>query len=59
MTASFLEHVGVLEDPRIERCKRHALLDILCLSVCAVLSGADGWEAIEDYGHIKLGWLRK
>jgi predicted transposase YbfD/YdcC len=59
MSASFLEHFSTLEDPRIERCKRHALLDILFLSVCAVLSGAEGWEAIEDYGHIKLEWLRK
>ena len=29
MDASFLEHFSRLEDPRIERCKRHGLLDIL------------------------------
>ena len=48
-----------MEDPRIERCKRYGLLEILFLSVCAVLSGAEGWEAIESCGHIKLAWLRK
>ena len=34
-------------------------MDILFLSVCAVLSNAEGWEDIEDFGHIKLEWLRK
>src|SRR3990172_5564335 len=59
MDAKFLEHFSGIEDPRIERRKRHELLDILFLSVCAVLAGADGWEAIEDFGHTKLQWLRK
>jgi len=33
MSASLLEHFAMLEDPRIERNKRHALLDILVLVV--------------------------
>jgi predicted transposase YbfD/YdcC len=59
MGAAFLEHFSGIKDPRIERCKRHALLDILFLSVSAVLAGAEGWEAIEEFGHLKLAWLRK
>lgn len=59
MGTAFLEHFSGIKDPRIERCKRHALLDILFLSVSAVLAGAEGWEAIEEFGHFKLGWLRK
>ena len=59
MSASLLEHFAMLEDPRIERNKRHALLDILVLVVSAVCSQAKGWEAIEDFGHAKLGWLRQ
>ncbi len=59
MSANFLKHFSTIEDPRIERCKRHELMDILFLSVCAVLSNAEGWEDIEDFGHIKLDWLRK
>lgn len=57
--ADFMAHFTVIEDPRIERCKKHALLDILFLTVSAVLSGAQGWEAIEDFGHAKLEWLRR
>ncbi len=26
---------------------RHALMDIIVLVICAVVSGAEGWEAIE------------
>jgi len=59
MSANFLKHFSTIQDPRIERCKRHELMDILFLSVCAVLSNAEGWEDIEDFGHIKLDWLRK
>ncbi len=30
------------------------LIDIIVLTVCAMVSGADGWEAIEDFGKEKL-----
>lgn len=59
MSASLIEHFSLLEDPRIDRNKRHALLDILVLVVSAVCSHAKGWEAIEDFGHAKLDWLRQ
>lgn len=59
MSQSFIEHFSIIEDPRIERCKKHQLMDILFLSLCAVLSGAEGWEDIEDFGTAKLDWLRK
>ncbi len=29
------------------------------LSLCAVCSGANGWEAIEEFGHEKLDWLQQ
>lgn len=54
-----IEHFAVLEDPRIERKKLHGLLDIMVLSVCAVISGAEGWQGIVDFGHEKLDWLRR
>jgi len=57
--ADFMTYFSVIPDPRIERCKKHTLLDILFLTVSAVLSGAQGWEAIEDFGRAKLEWLRR
>ena len=38
-----LEYFEALEDPRIERSKRHSLLDIITIAICAVICGADTW----------------
>lgn len=54
----FIKHFGCIEDPRIERTRRHKLLDILALGICAVLSGAEQWIDIEAYGQEKVAWLK-
>jgi predicted transposase YbfD/YdcC len=59
MSATFLKYFNSISDPRIERCKKHNLLDILLLAISAVMSGSEGWEDIENFGHIKLDWLRQ
>ena len=59
MSATFLEHFNAISDPRIERCKKHNLVDIPLLAISAVISGAEGWEDIGDFGHLKLDWLRQ
>lgn len=53
------EYMLQIEDPRIERTRTHELVDILVLSVLAVIAGAEGWEDIEEFGKAKLSWLRK
>ncbi len=47
-----------MEDPRVERTKRHKLIDILSIAICAVICGADSWVAIELYGCTKYEWLK-
>jgi predicted transposase YbfD/YdcC len=47
-----------LPDPRINRRKLHNLEDIMTIAILAVLSGADHWTEIEDYGRSKQAWLR-
>jgi len=47
-----------LEDPRMERTKLHALGDILFITICAVLSGADGWTEVELFGRSRRSWLK-
>jgi len=59
MSSSFIEHFSTLKDPRIERKKLHALMDILVLVICAQISGANGWEAIATFGKSKIEWLRQ
>ncbi len=46
-----------LPDPRVERTKRHQLLDIIAISVCAVIAGADSFVDIEQYGHARAEWF--
>ncbi len=48
-----------LVDPRVERCRRHALLDILTIAVCAVLGGADTMVEIEHWGRSRQAWLEE
>ena len=55
---SFLNHFQDLKDPRIERTKDHLLIDIIAISILAVISGAEGWTAIETYGKTKEKWLK-
>ena len=57
--SDFMSYFIDIPEPRIQRCRRHALMDILFLSISAVLCGAEGWEEIEDFGHAKLAWLKK
>lgn len=52
-------HFLELVDPRIDRTKRHLLIDIVVLSICAVIAGAEGWEDIEAFGKDKHDWLKK
>ena len=46
-----------LTDPRVDRTKDHLLLDILAITICAVICGADGWVAVEEFGKTKQPWL--
>ena len=38
--ASIMACFASLEDPRIERSKRHKLLDIIAIAICATICGA-------------------
>lgn len=55
---TLVDSFSKIEDPRVDRTKKHALTDILVLSVLAVMCNAEGWEDIEQYGKTKLKWLR-
>src|SRR5215212_5632407 len=56
---AFLDTFAAVPDPRVDRTKLHGLLDILVVSLCAVLCGAEGWEDIEEFGRVKQTWLRE
>jgi predicted transposase YbfD/YdcC len=47
-----------LKDPRLNRRKRHLLLDLITVALCAVIAGADNWQQIEAFGRKRLDWLK-
>ena len=57
--AHFTTHFAALPDPRVERTKRHQLIDILVIALCATLCGADDFVAITDWGRAKRNWLQE
>ena len=56
---SIAAQFGTLQDPRAERGKRHELLDILVIAMCAVICGADNWVEVELYGKAKAEWFKQ
>jgi predicted transposase YbfD/YdcC len=51
------EHFSGLEDPRGEN-RRHLLMDIIVIAICAAICGADGWTDVELFGKAKEKWFK-
>lgn len=47
-----------LPDPRVERTRRHELVDIIVMSMLAVICGANYWTEIVDFAETRKEWLR-
>lgn len=56
--ASIAAHFADLPDPRVERTRHHALLEIITIAILAVICGADSWDQIEEFARGRLPWLR-
>ena len=56
---SFVDHFSHIEDPRKPINLKYDFLDMLFLTVAGVVSGAEGWSDIVDFGYNKLDWLQQ
>ena len=56
--APIVEYFAALDDPRIDRTKRHKLLDIVTIAICGTICGADNWVDIELFGNCKEEWFK-
>ena len=54
-----IECLKFVDDPRVVGRSKHLLIDILVISICAVLCGAEGVFDIEEFALEKEIWLRK
>lgn len=58
-TIRFTSYFADLPDPRVNRTKKHRLDDILGITLCAVICGADSFEEIERFGDARHDWLKR
>jgi predicted transposase YbfD/YdcC len=47
-----------IQDPRIDRTKKHNLVDILMITLCATICGVEGWEEIEIFAEEREDWFK-
>lgn len=57
MDQIFVECFIGLQDPRVNRTKKHLLLDIIAIALSGVIAGAQDWEEIEDFGNMHREWF--
>lgn len=54
----FLDYFKELKDPRIDRKKLYPIEEMLLITICGVICGADGWNDLEIFGKEKLKYLK-
>jgi len=54
----FGKHLDCIQDPRHHNT-RHHLYDILLISLCAIVSGADSWTQVAEFGRSKFDWFKE
>jgi predicted transposase YbfD/YdcC len=47
-----------LRDPRINRRKKHLLLDIIVIAICATICGCDDWQQIHTFAVARREWFK-
>lgn len=55
--APIKRHLECIKDPRRHNI-RHLLYDILLISLCAIICGADTWTQVAEYGRSKFDWFK-
>jgi predicted transposase YbfD/YdcC len=56
---SLERHFRDLPDPRIERTRKHPLINIVFMAVCGVLSGANSFAAIHESAIDRRNWFAR
>jgi predicted transposase YbfD/YdcC len=54
----FEKHLNCIKDPRHHNT-RHLLHDMLLIALCAIISGADSWTQVAEYGRSKFAWFEQ
>lgn len=52
-----IEAFTQVDDPRIDRCKLHPLINVLVMALCGSLVGADGWDDLAEFAEANASWF--
>jgi len=52
------DYFSDIPDPRDEKKTQHKLVEIITITICAVICGADGWTDVERFGKARYKWLK-
>ena len=55
---TMIDCFSIIQDPRLDRTRKHELIDILVLAVCGVICGCDNWVEIAQFGESKKAWFK-
>jgi len=58
MQQPITNHFITITDPRQDN-RTHLLIDIIMISICATIAGAEGWIEIARFAKLKETWFRK
>lgn len=53
-----IECLEDMPDPRVQRTRRHKLIDILVIGLCSSLTGGDNFSNMVSFGKVRLDWLK-
>src|SRR5262245_23480942 len=56
---SIRHHFADLPDPRRKHGRRHRLLDVIVIALCAVIAGSDTWQEVETFAQRRRDWLAR
>jgi predicted transposase YbfD/YdcC len=57
--AVFHHHFQDLQDPRVERTRKHPLINIVFIAVCGVLSGSNSIAGIHEFALDRRHWFAR
>lgn len=54
-----VSHFSKLRDPRVRGRTLHNLIDIIVITICAIICGAEQWSEVAEFGVQRIDWLKQ
>jgi hypothetical protein len=56
---TLVQCLSEIDDPRVGNGKRHDLVEVLVIAVCAIFAEVQGFEDMAEWAQVKEAWLRR